>query len=252
MKIATSTASFERALAEGSLTQLEWLDLCANELELEGVVFDARHFPRSDGEYLAQLKKLAADLGLTVAALAADDVLTGRAVERIALAVALGAPLVSARAAAASEDPAAWGTFVEGARAAASEGKRQNVTVALLNAPGTLCADAADLKRVAKDVDSAWLRFAPDLAALGALDALLGIVVKSVLAVHTIAGIEEFARESDPAARALARELRRFRGFVLLERGSDEAPRDAYHRALERFRAVRAAALEAGARAPAH
>ena len=67
MKIACSTASFERALAEKSLTQLEWLDLCANELEVEGVVFDARHFLRTDDEYLAQLKKLCVDVGLTVA-----------------------------------------------------------------------------------------------------------------------------------------------------------------------------------------
>ena len=252
MKIACSTASFERALGEGSLTQLEWLDLCANELEIDGVVFEARHFPRTDGEYLAQLKKLCADLGLTVAGLAADDVLAGRPGERIAQAEALGAPLIVARAEAASEDPAAWGCFVEGASAAASAGKRQNVTVAVRNAPGTLCAGAGDLKRLAKDVDSAWLRFAPDLIAFSALDATAAIAAKAVLAVHAIEGLEGFATENDPAAQALLRELRRFRGFVLIERGGEDAPRDAYHRALDRFRALRAVALDAGASAPAH
>lgn len=251
MKIACSTASFERVLGEGSLTQLEWLDLCAHELEVDGVVFDARHFPRADDQYLAQLKKLSVDLGLSVAGLAADDALTGRAAERIAQALALGAPLVAARAPAASEDPAAWGAFVEGVREAASEGKRQNVTVAVRNAPGTLCADAADLKRLAKDVDSAWLRFAPDLTAFSALDALLGIVVKAVLAAHTIERVGEFATESDPEAQTLAREMRRFHGFLLLERGADAAPRDAFHLALERFRRIRAAALDAGVHAPA-
>ncbi|MGP6156208.1 MAG: sugar phosphate isomerase/epimerase family protein [Vulcanimicrobiaceae bacterium] len=252
MKIACSTASFERVLGEGSLTQLEWLDLCANELELEGVVFDARHFPRTDDQYLAQLKKSCIDLGLTVAGLAADDVLRGQAAERVAQALALGAPLVAARAPAASEDPAAWGAFVDGAREAASEGKRQNVTLALRNAPGTLCGDVSDLKRLAKDVDSAWLRFAPEVAAFGSLDPTLGIVAKAVLTVHTLDSVDGFATGDDPAAPALIRDLRRFRGFVLLERAGDGGARDAYHRALERFRALRAAALDAGASAPAH
>ncbi|MGB8204234.1 MAG: hypothetical protein WCE83_06125, partial [Candidatus Baltobacteraceae bacterium] len=151
---------------------------------------------------------------------------------------------VAATAPPASEDPATWGAFVEDARTAATEGKRQNVTVAVRNAPGTFCAGAADLKRLAKDVDSAWLRFAPDLAAFGALDALLGIVVKAVLAVHTLENVCAFATEGDPEAAAFARKLRRFRGFVLLERADDGAPRDAYHDALRRFRELRAAALD--------
>ncbi|MBD5634860.1 MAG: hypothetical protein IAI49_10310, partial [Candidatus Eremiobacteraeota bacterium] len=73
MKIACSSASFAQEIRRGDLTQLDWLDLCANELELDGVVFDADHFPRTDADYLAQMKKAAADLGLTVAALAAGD-----------------------------------------------------------------------------------------------------------------------------------------------------------------------------------
>jgi len=58
-------------LARGELTQLEWLDLCASELDLDGVLFDTRHFARTDADYLAQLKKTAVDLGLTVTGLVA-------------------------------------------------------------------------------------------------------------------------------------------------------------------------------------
>jgi hypothetical protein len=247
MKVACSSASFERALADGALTQLEWLDLCANELEVDGVVFESLHFPRGDDEYLAQLKKLAVDLGLTVAGFGADDALAGEAERRIATAAALGAPLVVARAVAASDDPTAWSAFVDGARAAAAEGKRRNVTVAVRNAPGTLCAGASDLTRLAKDVDSAWLRFAPDPTAFGSLDPSAGIVAKAVLCAHTIADIERFATAADPAAPALVHALRRFRGFVLLDRGLGAAPREAYHAALERFRALRASALAGAA-----
>jgi hypothetical protein len=247
MKVACSSASFARALADGTLTQLEWLDLSANELEVDGVVFESLHFPRSDDEYLAQLKKLAVDLGLTIAGLGADDVLAGEAERCIAAATALGAPLVVARAAAASDDPAAWSALVDGARAAASEGKRRNVTVAVRNAPGTLCAGASELKRLAKDVDSAWLRFAPDPSAFGALDSSAGIVAKAVLCAYTIADLERFATAADSAAPTLVRALHRFRGFVLLDRVPGPAPREAYHGALERFRALRASALAGAA-----
>ena len=57
MKIAASSASFATDLAEGALTHLEWLDLCAAELELDGVLLDLAHFPRLDDDYLAQARK---------------------------------------------------------------------------------------------------------------------------------------------------------------------------------------------------
>ena len=103
MKFASSSGSFAGAIASGDLTQLEWLDLCAAELELDGVLFDARHFPRTDADYFAQLKKTAVDLGLTVAGLAFEGLLDDAAAW-LEAAVALGAPLLVVQAPAASAD----------------------------------------------------------------------------------------------------------------------------------------------------
>src|SRR5271165_4352553 len=89
MKLAVSSASFAADLASGALTQLEWLDLCAAELEADGVLFDLRHFPRLDDQYVAQVKKTAVDLGLTVAGLAVAGVEESEG--GLALALALGA-----------------------------------------------------------------------------------------------------------------------------------------------------------------
>ena len=108
MKIACSSASFANDLRGGRLTQLEWLDVCANELEVDGVVFVAAHFPRWDGEYLAQLRKLCVDLGLTVAGLEAEALDTAEIAARLDAANALGAPLLLVRAPGASADPEAW------------------------------------------------------------------------------------------------------------------------------------------------
>src|ERR1700688_4219930 len=183
MKIASSSASFARMLARGELTQLEWLDLCAAELELDGVLFDARHFARSDADYLAQLKKTAVDLGLTVAGLVAPD-LPNAGDAPFEMAFALGAPIVVADAPPATGDPGAWSAFTAALKPAVAAGKRLNVTVALRNGPSTLCASAADCKRLAKDIDSAWLRFATDATAFGALEKIEELPTKTVLATH--------------------------------------------------------------------
>src|SRR5579884_2644633 len=99
MKLASSSTAFDEQLRSDRLTQLEWLDLCAHELAADGVVFDVRHFPRTDTDYLAQLKKMAVDLGLTVAALRHDGFFEGddaHMAQAVEIALALGAPLLCA------------------------------------------------------------------------------------------------------------------------------------------------------------
>ncbi len=244
MKIACSSASFAQPLEAGELTQLEWLDACANELEVDGVVFEAAHFPREDGEYLAQLKKLATDLGLTVAALAAEAVLGADCERYLALAGALGAPLAIARTPRAVEDPSAWGNFVDGVKHATRAAKRTNVTLAVLSARGTLCADATDLGRLAKDVDSAWLRFGFDSSALGVTDDATPILEKAVIATHHIANLARFATAADSEAAHLNASLARFRGFIVLEGAADPGIAT-FHDAIERFAHYRARSLTA-------
>ncbi|MBC5798413.1 MAG: TIM barrel protein [Candidatus Eremiobacteraeota bacterium] len=237
MKIACSSATFARAFAEGTLTQLEWLDLCANELEVDGVVFDTRDFPRDDADYLAQLKKSAADLGLTVAALEAGD---APATERLlSVAVTLGAPLLVIRAPGRSGEATAWGRFAADVKSAAAHAKRFNVTLALRAFSGTLCESTADCKRLAKDVDSSWMRFA--ISNTSEDDAAL--LSKSVIATHAIADIDNFATVADDEAPSLISSLARFRGFIVFDYDVTPSDHAAYHHALTRFAALRAKAL---------
>lgn len=245
MKIACSSAGFARSLADGTLTQIEWLDVCANELEVDGVVFDARHFPRTDDDYLAHLKKVCVDLGLTVAAVATSVALTDDYERQLAATATLGAPLLICGAPPASADPLAWGAFAGGAKNAARAAKRANVTLAVRGARGTLCESSADLRRLANDVDSAWLRFVCDEAAFGADDVASPLLPRAVIATHEIADVERFATASDREAQRLNAALARFRGFVVLESAPGGAQRAAYHAALARFAHYRAASLVA-------
>lgn len=222
-------------LTRGELTQLEWLDLCASELELDGVLFDMRHFARSDADYLAQLKKTATDLGLTVAGLATEPPAGESALE---IASVLGAPLVVLGAPPHSDDPAAWNALVAALRPVVASAKRLNVTLAIRNAPASLCASTADCKQLAKDVDSAWLRFATDATAFGTSERLDDVAPKTVIAIHIVDDLETFATANDPVARRLVDALRGFRGFVVIDRAVENGARDAFHRAIGRLRAL--------------
>jgi hypothetical protein len=142
---------------------------------------DVRHFPRTDADYLAQVKKMAADRGITIAALADDGFFSAQAASmdaRIEQALGLGAPLLLTRA--APETAMTWSGQLERINHATGIAKRANVTLALRNAPGTFAASAPDCKRVSKEADSAWLRFALDPAAFDPASDLEFVESKSV------------------------------------------------------------------------
>jgi len=178
MRVCCSTSSYRRAIAAGALTQLEWVDRCARELPVDGVEFDARFFPRTDDDYLAQLKKLCADRCLTVASATAIGSLGGADVDAaleaflpwIERAALLGAPLLRFDCGRAEGSPGiAWREFVRALKAACAEAKRRNVTLALQAGDGdALVTTPADLRRALKECDSAWLRLSMRAADLRA------------------------------------------------------------------------------------
>ncbi len=208
MKPACSSTAFDELLRSGELTQLEWLDLCAHDVAADGAVFDVRHFPRTDTDYLAQIKKAAADYTVTVTAVRDDGFFGAQAAvqeQTLALALALGAPLLSSTL--PPETQISRSGMQERVSAACSAAKRANVTLALRNAPRTFGTSTHDLKRTLKEADSAWLRFGPDLGAFDVSDETAAIVEKSVLAW--------VALDADPAQSI--RLLGAYRGFVVLD-----------------------------------
>jgi hypothetical protein len=166
VRIAVSSSTFRRPLAAGELTQLEWLERCASALGVDGVIADVMDFPRRDAEYVAQLRKVAIDLGLVPFGLDAAGLLEPAAGpardEALALASGFGAAVVRTTLPPPGDVPPA--TFVETvgvAKAFSRAAKAVNVTIVLAAAPGTLGEDEAGVKHLIKDVDSAWLRACP-------------------------------------------------------------------------------------------
>lgn len=205
MKLACSSTAFDGVLRNGDLTQLEWIDLCAHELAADGIVLDVRHFPRTDSDYLAQVKKMAADMGLSIAAVN-DDSLFADADRTLKIAVELGAPLAACVLPAQTER--SWSETLARIGTATTLAKQLNVTLALRNAPGTFAAGTHDLKRVSKEADSAWLRYGPDFGAFEAGSDPEPLLPRAVLV---------WAQASEAPVDPLARLLAGFRGFVVLD-----------------------------------
>lgn len=165
MRIAIPSSPFRPAFASGALTQLEWVERCASVLAADGIVPDIADFPRTDGEYLAQLRKAAIDLALVPFALDAPGLLTAGDDERaaiIAVAAGLGVACIRTRLGAPGDvPPAAFVAAVAAGKATAKAAKAINATLLLEAASGTLAEDLDAVQHLIRDVDSAWLRACP-------------------------------------------------------------------------------------------
>jgi hypothetical protein len=167
VRIAISSSSFRRPLALRELTQLEWVERCASVLEADGIVAAVADFPRVDGEYVAQLRKVTVDLGLVPFGLDAPALLDpasapGSLQDVLALANAFGAAVVRTVLPPPGEiPPASFVEAVAAAKEASRAAKAANVTLVVAAAPGTLGEDLSGVKHLLKDVDSAWLRACP-------------------------------------------------------------------------------------------
>ncbi|TAM75193.1 hypothetical protein EPN44_09015 [bacterium] len=220
------------------------MDLCGSELPVDGVAFDERHFPRSDGEYLAQLKKMAVDTGLAVEALAATfEPAAEGALERLEaslqMAAVLGAPLAVVRLGASQALGATLGQVVHALKEAAGAAKRLNVTIALRNAPGTAAAGVADLKTLSKQIDSAWLRYAVDVVELPQEATEPSELRRDAVAgYHATGSIDTFGADERNDLRAVLRFFEGFPGPLILAYDGAEEERTAVPRLVKWVRGM--------------
>jgi hypothetical protein len=215
MKLAVTSSSFAGLLRRGELTHLEWLEACASRLDVDGAVFALADFPRTDTEYAAQLKKVATDLGIVPVALDAPGLLdpdrpAPDGLAAIALAGAIGAALLRVTAGPPGElPPETFARTVAATKALTSAAKAANVTLTVAPAAGSLCAHLADVQKLGKYVDSAWLRYdlpaGSDRALLGSRDRVL---------------VERFGFAEDPQLLAAGPR----RGWLVLEGDGGDDP----------------------------
>ena len=127
----------------------------------------------------------------------------------------LGAPLVAAPL--ARETDCAWSDQLERLGVATGLAKSVNVTLALRNAPATFAAGTHDCKRVAKETDSAWLRYGPEP---GRFDAASD---PAALRTGTVLLWSDARADTERSIAATAAAFDDFRGHLALDDGAGEA-----------------------------
>ncbi len=233
MKLACASTAFDRAIGSGELTQLEFLELCAHQLTCDGIVLDVRHFPRNDNDYLAQVKKLATDWGLSIAAVTdsrffseSADAMEG-ALHRAQM---LGAPLIAAPLGRVVDG--SWSDQLERLNVATSMAKARNITLAVRNAIDTFAAGTHDYRRVAKETDSAWLRYGPEP------DALEGGSDVAALRANTVLLWTDVATQTERSIADINAAFGDFVGFLSLDHRDGSAEQAHMIRAVRRWRNV--------------
>ncbi len=73
MKLGCSSWSYHAAFRAGRIDLREWIRICADELEVDGVELVDLHFPTTDPVYLRDIKKLCTDLQLTISGIAVSN-----------------------------------------------------------------------------------------------------------------------------------------------------------------------------------
>jgi sugar phosphate isomerase/epimerase len=220
MKLGCSSWSYHKPISEGRLDQQDWLRLCAEELELDGVELLDIHFPMTSMAYLRELRRLTAGLGLTISCVSvSNDFGLATPEEREAelekvrqwldITAYLGAPVLRVFAGwprPAPSDAASggargvdrllrripglrrrtakerlWSEMIAYLRTAAYHATESGIVLGLENHnDGGFVGTAAEVERCLREVDSPWLRLNLDTGDYGDLASIERTIDKAV------------------------------------------------------------------------
>ena len=274
MKLGCSSWSYHAAFRAGRIDQREWLRLCAEEMELDGVELVDLHFPTTDPLYLRDIKKLCIDLQLTIGGIAVSNDFGNaerRAVEATKvkqwcdIAAYLGAPVVRifagvAPTARVEERPGRivgafrrvfggpkvdqrrlWSDISATLRECADHAAERGVVLALQNSRGQgIIGASAQLRQCVHDVGSPWLRICLDPADFGA-DANVDAALPGIVQVHArLRDVRNDGSDAQIHWPGLLQNLQlsRYRGFVMLDYTGMEDPESAVPRAATYMRGL--------------
>jgi sugar phosphate isomerase/epimerase len=244
VKLGCSSWSYHAAIRAGRLDQLEWLRLCAEELELDGVELLDLHFPSLDRDYLRDVKRRCAELQLTVSCASvsndfglADAEARAKQVERVNqwvdVAAFLGAPVLRVfsgwlpRDAALESKERCWPPMIDGLRRCADYAAQQGVMLGLENHNGRgLTGTADEVERCLREVASPWLRLNLDTGDYGDLEPIRRTLPHAVhihAKLYELDGAGADRREDWPAILRIL-SGGGYRGFLSIEYEGEEEP----------------------------
>ena len=175
MRVGCAAYSYREALTSGTLTLEEFVDRCAG-LGLDGVELTSYYFPRTDREYLNQLKRHCFRRGQHILATAVGSTLTledeGKRREQLGMirdwiehSVILGSPCLRVFAGPVppgDSEEQAFRRALEALQECVEAGARAGVSIALEN-HGGVTATARQVQRFLEAINSPWFGVNLDL-----------------------------------------------------------------------------------------
>jgi sugar phosphate isomerase/epimerase len=273
MKLGCSSSSYRTAFLRGEMDQQEWLRLCGDDLEMDGVELVDEHFPTTDAAYLREVKRLCAAQHLVISGVAVtSDFGPGeqrpREMERVRqwvdVAAYLGAPVLRLGAGrtplprdwrqagrvagllkrvfgdSRPNTRRLWSDVTWALSECARYAGERGVVLALRNDPEGLVAGPMQLDRALMDVGSPWLRACVDPASMPDTAGLDFVIPRAVQAHARLRDVREDGSDGGAHWPELLRLLRlaRYRGFVHVDYVGGEDPRTAVPRAARYLRGV--------------
>lgn len=274
MKLGCSSWSYDAAFRTGRMDVFEFLRLCAEELDVDGVELVDLHVPSAESAMLRQIKQQCVTRHLTIAGLAVSNDF-GRRERRDAdrqnvqqwcdVAAYLGAPIVRVFAGwlppveaprdegrivgfikriigPQKTDPRRlWSDIASTLRQCADYAGERGITLALQNSRSDgVVGSAAQIAQLVRDVGSPWLRVCldpADLADRTGIDAALPVTVQAHARMREIADDGADNRIAWPLLLQTLK-LGRYRGFLLLDYDGIEDPETAVPRASRYLRGL--------------
>jgi sugar phosphate isomerase/epimerase len=274
VKLGCSSWSYHAAFRDGRIDQREWIRICADELDLDGVELVDLHFPTTAPAYLRDIKKMCTDLQLTISGVAVsnDFGLDERRPQELAkvrqwtdIAAFLGAPVVRVfggwmpprEAQAVRNDGRIvgllrrivgpqklnarrlWSDVAAALRDSADYAADRGVTIAVQNnAKDGIIGTAVHLRNCLDDAGTPWLRVCLDPADLPdrlGLDRVLPQTVQVHARLRDVGDDGSDGRLHWPELLRVLK-LSRYRGFVHLDYEGAEPPETAVPRAVRYLR----------------
>jgi sugar phosphate isomerase/epimerase len=274
VKLGCSSWSYHAAFNAGRIDLREWLRICAEQLELDGVELVDLHFPTTDPVYLRDIKKLCTDLQLTISGIAVSNDFgpddrrmreTTKVRQWCDIAAYLGAPVVRVfagwhPAAAAAVEPGVivglfrkvfgqrqpnqrrvWSDVTWSLRQCADYAAERGVVLALQNnRTDGLVGTPLQIEQCVRDVGSPWLRVCldpGDFLDRAGVESSLSRVVQVHARMRDVADDGHDTRIHWPELLGMLK-LGHYRGFVLVDYEGAEDPLTAVPRAVRYLRGL--------------
>lgn len=274
MKLGCSSWSYHAAFRTRRIDLLDFIRLCGDDLELDGVELVDLHFPRTEPSFLREVKRECVQRQLTIAGLAVTndfglpdrrDAERQKVQQWCDVAAYLGAPIVRVFAGWQPPPPSPrdegkivglvrrfvgsgtldprrqWSDVAATLRQCADYAAERGVTLAVQNSRSDgIVGSAMQLTQLVRDVGSPWLKICldpADLADRTSIDAALPVTVQAHARIRDVAEDGSDARIAWPL---LLQRLQqgRYRGFLLLDYEGVEDPEQAVPRAARFLRGL--------------